>query len=103
MFAAKDTLKVPMNGDKGLKKAARNNFLFFAKRCRSRSFFNIEQLTDEEKSKEFDGEGVNFFGFGAYGQRFEFIPQDYSVVSHYTDIKKLFEDILSPTVVTLTR
>ena len=103
MFSAKDTLKVPMKRDKGLKKAAKNNLLFFAKRCRSRSFFNITQLTSEERIKEFDGEGENFFGYGAFGQRFEFTPQDYSIVSHYTDQKKLYEDMISPTVVVLTR
>lgn len=102
MFEAKDTLKIPMSRGKGYKKATKSNLLFFKTRCRSRSFLNIEMLTKEEYHDEFEGEGDNFYGYGSYGQRFEFIPKDLSVTKNYIDKKKLFEDILSPTVVTLT-
>jgi len=35
------------------------------------------------------------------GQRFEFNPKEYAIIKKYSEKLKLFEDLLSPTLVTL--
>ena len=102
MFEIKDTLDVDMDFDKELEKVAKSNYLFFSKRWRSRSFYDVHNLDSEESNKDHDAENENFYGHGIHGQRFEFVSKDYSIIKNYTIVKKLFEDMLSPTVVTLT-
>ena len=102
MLEVKDTSDVNVEFDLSLKKAAKNNYLFFSKRCRSRSFIDIHELMSEESNKENECDKETLFGYGLYGQRFEFAPKSYLIASKYIIEKKLFEEVLSPTIVWLT-
>lgn len=103
MLESQDTVPAIMEAFPDLKNAVMNNTLFFKKRCRSRSFEESPGLLCSEGSETTSKTGEDFYGYGSNGQRFEFKPHDYSIVSMYTEIEKLFEDALSPTVVTLTK
>ena len=103
MFETKDTLAVTMEPYMDLKSATQNNKLFFKKRCRSRSFEELPDLLNEEVPDSPVKAQEDLYGYGSEGQRFEFKPSNYSIVSKYLEIEKLFEDTLSPTVVTLTK
>lgn len=102
MLEAKDTLSLKVLPSLGLKKSVTGNMLFLQKRCRSRSFTESPDLLPKSSEDSFDDDD-NYYGVGYDGQIFEFKPQDYSITKNYEEIKLLFQDTLSPTVVTLTK
>jgi len=91
-----------MATDKELVKASKNNYFFFMKRCRSRSFHEIEELNKDAAMKHLDKENENLFGYGVKGQRFEFSPKDPSIIQKYEDTSIIFEDVLCPAVIKLS-
>ncbi|CAI2369647.1 unnamed protein product [Moneuplotes crassus] len=77
------------------------NYLFFRTRARSRSFTTLSDLfTDDEASSNQDLDCITF-GVDETGTSFKFQPSDSSILKSYTEVKLLFEEILSPTVVSL--
>lgn len=95
------SLKGKMATDRELIKHKKHNYLYFTKRWRSRSFYSVEELAKEETAEPIEEENDNFYGYGLSGQRFEFNPKEYAIIKKYSEKLKLFEDLLSPTLVTL--
>lgn len=103
MIDIKDTLGVDLDAMNMKKKSSKINYLFFKTRCRSRSYTQIEELQDTEGPMIPEIVEENFIGYGCLGQKFEFCPREITILTKYEDTKKLFEEALSPTVVTLSK
>jgi hypothetical protein len=101
MNCNKDSPEKTMNTLKFKKLGKESNRLFFRQRARSRSFFakenllEIKAITLENDNKE------NFFGMGAQGTKIEYSPKDPEIINDYEMLELLFEEPLSPSVVSI--
>lgn len=86
-----------------LHKITKSNRLYFEKRCRSRSYCNIDELNQSKETDEGSKVDENSFGTSFLGKKYYFEPKDYSITQKYQDLNVMFEDTLSPSVITLTK
>lgn len=101
MIKIKDTTNLDTDQsfmEKKLKKVS-NNYLFFKKRARSRSFIKSADLLPEE-DKHIDHNNSDF-GVNTEGKKYKYAPNDVSINKQYTEIKILSDEILSPSIITL--
>lgn len=104
MIEVKDTTELRIKGlDKQNKKFTKQNLLFFKTRCRSRSFYEISPLNKKEKVEDQEVKDENSYGYSLMGVKYQFLPKPYEINKKYEEVKKLFEDTLSPTIVHLTK
>ena len=89
-------------GELGMKvKKPSQNYLYFKTRARSRSFGNLSDLfTDDEQEKSQEASEIRF-GWDEEGKTFRYSPSDPKIKIKYIEVKELFQEILSPTVVSL--
>lgn len=97
-LAKKKTLK----GGLGMNvKRPSGNYLFFKKRARSRSFTKLTDLLNDSQDTKDDVEEVCSDMEEEEGNGFKYSPKPCSIKQNYSEVKTLFEEVLSPTVVTL--
>lgn len=71
------------------------------KRARSRSFQEIKESWDSEAEGEHTDQVDEFGCYGSYYKKYEFSPVDHTICLKYADKRTLYEDTISPSVVTL--
>jgi hypothetical protein len=87
----------------GFNKVASKRLSYLKIRARSRSFQQITELNQEDEETDDIMSSDSFYGVGVVGQFFLFTPDDYSITEDFIEVRKLFEDTLSPTVVYLVK
>mmetsp|Transcript_17073 Transcript_17073/g.15028 ORF Transcript_17073/g.15028 Transcript_17073/m.15028 type:complete len:131 (+) Transcript_17073:16-408(+) len=104
MIDCKDTTDLEMTKKMSELKLTKvsKNYLYFKKRSRSRSFNELSPLLHNEFIQIEDHEDDSF-GMNGEGQKFMYAPKGTEIKKNFFEEKKLFEDLLSPTVVTLVR
>lgn len=101
MIESKDTTDLEMTAkmtEMKLKKVSKN-YLYFKKRARSRSFIKLTPLF-QDNSDGSESSDDDCFGVNGEGQKIAYAPKSTEIKKFYTEELKLFEDVLSPTLVT---
>ncbi len=76
------------------------NYLSFKTRARSRSFEKLDDLLSvSDASSENIDEAT--LGVDDEGTEYKYSPKDTSIKKNYSEIKVLFQEVLSPTIVSL--